>query len=143
MLTRGSPGRGVLKTAWLDPDWRGWPKRSVQSFIQSAKRTFFGVRGIASRVFFEVAIPTMVPLLAPPVESCDKPEAECRKFCQTRIVALLYLPITRIWKECGIMGGRGPRIQAGGVPAGGVVPAGGAGGVAGAEGVGPYSAVME
>jgi hypothetical protein len=53
-----------------------------------------------------------------------------------------HLPITSIWNECGIMGGRGPRIQAGapggGPPAGGAAPAPGAG----AAGTGPYSAVM-
>src|SRR5208337_208482 len=54
-------------------------------------------------------------------------------------------PTTRIWKECGIMGARGPRINAGGPlaaggppVAGGAAPAGGAGGA----GVGPYSAVI-
>src|ERR1700693_1551624 len=57
-------------------------------------------------------------------------------------VSVDYLPITSIWKECGIMGGRGPRIQAGapggGPPAGGVAPAT----WAGAAGTGPNSAVI-
>ena len=52
-----------------------------------------------------------------------------------------YFPITSIWKEFGIIGGRGPRIHGGaleGGPAAGVVP----GVRAGAGGTGPYSAVM-
>jgi hypothetical protein len=47
-----------------------------------------------------------------------------------------YLPITTIWKECGIIGARGPRIHAGAPAGGGVAPA------AGAAGTGPYSAVI-
>ena len=38
-----------------------------------------------------------------------------------------YLPITRIWKEPGIIGGRGPRIKAGTPDGGGVAPAAGTG----------------
>ena len=45
------------------------------------------------------------------------------------------LPMTRIWKEPGIMGGRGVRIHAG-------APGGRAGALAGTAGTGPYSAVM-
>src|ERR1700677_365934 len=45
------------------------------------------------------------------------------------------LPTSRIWKECGIIGGRGPRINAGGPPAAGGPPDGGA--AAGGAGVGP------
>src|ERR1700693_1939105 len=53
-----------------------------------------------------------------------------------------YLPITSIWKECGIIGARGPRIQAGapggGPPARGAAPAT----WAAAAGTGPNSAVI-
>jgi len=45
------------------------------------------------------------------------------------------LPTTRIWKECGIMGARGPRIHAG-------VPAGGGAAFGGGAGTGPNSAVI-
>ena len=53
---------------------------------------------------------SVIAILQQPSTARERPPL---REAQYRFSFATYFPITRIWKEFGIIGGRGPRIQAG------------------------------
>ena len=103
MLTRGSPGHGVLKTACDVPLWRGSPKKCTHTNRRSLYEMFCGALPIAARVLSILTKAKMVPIM---VLSRNLPRSPSESGRSQSIAALFRTGSETAHSVTGFRGGR-------------------------------------